>query len=88
MQSELKISFNKYIKVKQYSMNKEKEKTISLTLNLDFYYIVKNISFEYIKLTKNMYLKVKKTLNKILCLMKILTYIQNLLQILKDVLIT
>jgi len=66
MQSELKISFNKYIKFKQYSMNKEKEKMISLTLNLDFYYIIKNISFEYIKLTKYMYLKVKKTLNKIL----------------------
>jgi len=65
-QSDLKISFNKYINVKQYSLDKEKEKMISLTLDIDFFYIIKNINYEYVKLTKYMYLKLKKTLNKIL----------------------
>ena len=65
-QSDLKISFYKYINVRQYFINKEKEKMITLTKDLNFYYIIKNINFEYVKLTKYMYLKLKKTINKIL----------------------
>ena len=35
-------------------------------MDLNLYYIIKNINFEYVKLTKYMYLKLKKTINKIL----------------------